>query len=926
MGLVLLFALVATAAATAAPTTVPTAAPTFTNCTHLLIVDGQSNADGGHGQPILAIDLAADPRVWEANYTSGSPIPGYEPFQGRGVPIDTTNAGPYQAGAFFGPGISFKGTMGRLYADSGRAGTCRVLIVNCAFPGTGFYTDSDNCPALSGNATSRTWRRGGSCRQEAANRIARVLANPANGLVTVVAVLRHQLEFEVGRTFNNVTYYNLQYIDDIRNLNGPEYGYPGVTNTTPIVFGGMMPLYDYEVHGMAVTHAIAQLKYKRPLIGYASTVGEFRRNIHGTEQTDRTWGHRFYAEAVRLLDARDGPTGAPTPAPTPATPPACYNASLHVGVPAGTRAYYPLDGHVSDCGPLGLPDLVTEAGFDQTLQFDAPPFPWNDSLAYHPGAQGSGTNAVLVYDANRWDRLRPRFLYSSRTDLMPLAHVTINESLILASHRAALLDYNDSLVTDPYYFQDQGPGHTVSAWFYWAGAGGSCVSPFHAISSTGFNRGFPGYYANAWRNFAWGDLMSGGPVPFRRWAHVAAGVRNMTGYAWIDGVQYLNLTTGYQYDERNGWLTVGRTRTVDQPSVVQCDGDVYVRALRVYDRLLTPAEVAQLYAAESVNGSMVPDTLYVARAQTQSGPSPWRWTFANNSLNETSGAGPALDARPAIGANGVYCGSPRAGAAQFAATPLARGVIRDRVFKQVRYTTTSCNQATSSFLALPEPGFRWSVCAAFYYQDMPTATDKFGFESDSRTGTGAGSSFYSPYLQTTDANVTWRYTGDSSAASWTVAAIPGTWHHLCITMNYANSSRYGVYYNGALKLSGSRGANATYRPAQLSLPVDSDAYIAQVAFWDTDIDAAAVADEYNYVMFNITEPPTPAPTLAPTRAPTTVPTAGPTVPPGAPSSVPTAGPTAGPTPSPTMTTGMLRCGRGWEWCPCLPPFVRCSWR
>ncbi len=918
----IVLALALSAHATSAPTPAPTLAPV--NCTHLIVVDGQSNGDCGHGQPFLPEDLVADSRVCEANYADGSPIPGYEPFQGRGVPVDTTGAGPYEAGAFFGPGSSWKGLVGRLYADSGRAGSCRVMIVNCAFPGTGFQADSSNCPALTeGNTTTRTWRRGGSCRQEAANRIARVLANPANGIVTVVAVLRHQLEFEVGRTFNNVTHYNLEYIDDIRNLNGAVYGYPGVTNTTPIVFGGMMPYYDYEVHGMAVTHAIAQLKYKRPLIGYASTAGEFRRNIHGTRATYTTWGHRFFQEMVRLLDGAAGPTAAPTPAPTPSVP-ACYNASLHASVPAGTRAYFPLDGHVHDCGPLGLPDLVTEPGFDQTVQFDVPPFPWNDSLAFHPGAQGSGTNVVLVYDANRADPVRPRFLYSSRTDLIPLSFVTINESLILSAdhhqhHHSALQDYNDSLVTDPYYFQDQGPGHTVSVWFYWAG-GTPCAAPFHAISSAGFSRGFPGYYANAWRNFAWGDLMSGAPVPFRRWAHVAAGVRNMTGYVWIDGVQYLNLTTGYQFDERNGWLTLGRMRMVDNPSVVQCDSDIYVRALRVYDRLLTPAEVAQLYAAESVNGSMVPATLYATRAQTQSGPQPWRWTFANNSLNETAG-GPALDQRPAIGANGVYCGSPRSGTPSFAATPLALGVIRGRVLKQVRYTTTSCNQASSSFLMLPEPGFQWSVCAAFYYQDMPSTGDKFGFEADSRTGLGTGSGYYSPYLQTSDANVTFRYWGDATSTTWTVASIPGVWHHLCITMNYANSSRFNVYYNGALKLSGSRGANATYRPAQLSLPVDSDAYIAEVAFWDAAIDATAVQTEYNYVFFNITEAPSLAPTGTPTRAPTRMPTPGPTVPPGSPSSTPTSAPTPNPTASPTMTSGMLRCGCGTR----IPCCARCWW-
>ena len=104
-----------------------------------------------------------------------------------------------------------------------------------------------------------------------------------------------------------------------------------------------------------------------------------------------------------------------------------------------------------------------------------------------------------------------------------------------------------------------------------------------------------------------------------------------------------------------------------------------------------------------------------------------------------------------------------------------------------------------------------------------------------------------------------------------------------------------MYFNGALKLSLSRGANMTYRPAQLSLPVDTDAYIGQVAFWDSAIDAGAVTDEYNYVMFNITEAPTLVPSQSPTRAPTLTPTAGPTVPPGSPSSSPTPVPTGTPT-------------------------------
>ena len=247
---------------------------------------------------------------------------------------------------------------------------------------------------------------------------------------------------------------------------------------------------------------------------------------------------------------------------------------------------------------------------------------------------------------------------------------------VLQRNRARLLDYDDSPVTDPYYFQDQGPGHTVSAWFYWAG-GTPCAIPFDAISTAGFSRGF--WLLRQWVAQLCGATSSAAPPCPSARTHVAGGVRNMTGYVWIDGVQVLNLTTGYQYDPRNGWAHRGRMRLVDKSSVVQCDADIYVRALRTYDRLLSPSEVVALRGRV---GERVDDTgLAVRHARPDAERQPAvaldiRQQFAERDLGP---GGTGTDQRDAIGANGVYCGSPRAAVPTFTATPLAYGVMRGRV-------------------------------------------------------------------------------------------------------------------------------------------------------------------------------------------------------------------------------------------------------
>ena len=224
---------------------------------------------GGFGQPIDAIDLVADPRIWETNLTDGSPIPGYEPFHGAGVPMSTTGRGPHQAGAFFGPGTSLKGQFLRLYADAGYAGSCRIMALDCCLPRHGFYDDSGNCPLRLGKPPR--------ARGVAGVRVAKVRRShrtgdgqPTNGArdppgdLSAPARVRGRTHVQQCHPPQPPT-----TLTTSATSTGLAYGCLGVTNTTPIIFGGMVPLYDYEVHAMEVTHAIAQLKYKAAaLIGY----------------------------------------------------------------------------------------------------------------------------------------------------------------------------------------------------------------------------------------------------------------------------------------------------------------------------------------------------------------------------------------------------------------------------------------------------------------------------------------------------------------------------------------------------------------------------------------------------------------------------------------------------------------------------------
>lgn len=837
------------------------ASPSPVGCTHLFVAAGQSNMEG-HGWPYQIEDITADARIWDTNYTSGSPIPGYERYEGLGVAGSLSGATTYRSGPTFGGLVSPKGTFLRAYADN-YTGPCRIMVTSCAFGGTGFIADSGNCPSPTGNMTSRTWDRLGSCRQTCVNRVAAVFSNTAmNGNVTVRAILWHQGEFNTGGTsfmnFSEYTAAMLQLIDDWRGLNGQAQAMPGTSATTPFIVGSLNWNSFIYSPSVSTNVALAYLQFNRTNVGYAHAIGIWYQALHFSGPDSRTLGARYYNEYLRIT------TGTVIPAMAPPTP-NCTGAVTVSGIPAGTRAFYPLDGRLDDCGPNGLLPLVSDPGYNQTVRYGVGPYPRNSSLSLYLGLLSSGFSPMIVYDPQAFDRLYPITLIGPSNTTMPMR---------TPDQTVGWINSNQSM--------------TASLWIYQADAYNLFV-PLQFNGITFFARGRPGDQGmmgslNGIAGCAY-NYDHAIPFPVRRWMHLVHTHWNSTMSIYVDGV----LVKSYRdcqepLDMRNSAISLGRR-------LYTIDSELYIQWFRVYDRILSASEVSTLYAAENVNVSS--PSPFVSRSS-----STYRYTFDGaDPLAEATG-GTSLLLRNGIPYSTVVDFQMRFASASSATlvstpSPYASGAISGQALEQ--YLITDSRVVN---LQLPEPMLQWSVCMGVYLSYYnASGCPTFGLEYDARPDSNP-SLVYAPTFRVC-ANNTWTYT-DNSTITWTGNGTnaTGIWHHLCVTMDYAQRSNFTVYYNGAARGSGSRG-NMTARPALLGLPLDVRLTLDNVWMKDSVATPTEILTEYLYSTVSISQPtavPTPLPTPGPGQ-PTLAPTPQPST--ATPSSVPSPVPSAPPTSSPT---------------------------
>jgi hypothetical protein len=837
------------------------ASPAPAGCTHLFVAAGQSNMEG-HGWPYLPEDITADVRIWDTNYTDGTPIPGYERFEGLGVAGSLSGATTWRGGPTFGGLVSLKGTFLRSYANN-YTGTCRIMVTGCAWGGTGFSMDASNCPTPTGNMTSRTWDRLGSCRQTCVNRVAAVVSNTAmNGNVTLQAILWHQGEFQINTMFfNNYTSTMLQFIDDWRGLNGAVWTLPGATATTPFIVGGLNWVYIYSVHngqrnpGVDLQLALAHLQDNRTNVGFASSLGIWFGGIHFSGTDLRTLGTRYYAEFTRLAL---GYNASRTPLPTPN----CTGAvSVAGAIPSGVRAFYPLDGRLDDCGPNGLPALVSEFGFNQTVRFGVGPYPRNIT-SLHMGLEYSdGNSPVLVYEPQSVDLVYPTTLVGPFTDLSPIAN---------------------SYDTSAFYNNTQ--GLSVSLWFY-VGANVGVATPLMANGFFVFARGRPAVPGSAAYvvgvggcSYSFDQKVA---FPVRKWTHLVFTTYNATLNVYGDGVLLVTKKDCFEaLDLRSVAVAIGKVIVFGGGTMPDGASEMYVHWVRIYDRMLSAAEVASLYATETLPGTT--PSPFVSRT-----PSVFRYSFdLPDPLAETNGGQP-LSLLNGIGQASSSKTSIRLRSASNLTlvptpNPPPSGSIGGMAMEQFSASDTRVTN-----IWLPEPMLQWTVCLGVYIPIYNASVcTVFGLEFDARPDATPTVS-YAPSF-TVCPNNTWTYR-DNSTITWSGngSNATGIWHHICVTMNYANGSNFVVYYNGAARGSGSRG-NMTARPALLGLPID--ARLALDSVWMSDLVANA-----NDILTEYTVAASTA--ASPTASPTTVPTAVPST--AAPS---TATPSAAGTNAPTTAT------------------------
>lgn len=850
----------------------------------MFVAAGQSNMEG-HGWPYQAEDIAADARIWDTNYTNGAPIPGYEIYGGTGVAGSVSGATTYRSGPLYGGLVSLKGTFMRAYADN-YTGPCRIMITTCNWGGTGFFYNQSNCPSMTGNMTSRTWDRLGSCRATCMDRVGLVISNTAmNGNVTLRAILWHQGEMQINNMyFNNYTSNALQLIDDWRGANGPAQALPGANASTPFIVGGLNWGYIYGVHngqrnaGVDIQLALAHLQDNRTNVGFASSVGIWYGSLHFAGPDLRTLGARYYNEFLRL-------TTSTNVSRTVASTPNCTGAPAVSGVPSGTRAFYPLDGRLDDCGPNALLPLSSDPGHNQTVRYGTGPYPRNFT-SLHLSMNAAGYAPMIVFDSQLVDRVYPTFLVGSSTDLMPIGNAY--ETSAWATNTQAM---------------------TASVWVYHVD-GYNTLAPLVANGFLVFTRGRPALEGNAASMAGVGGCAYNyDPAiifPVRRWAHVVYTSFNSTFSMYVDGALVKSYKDCFEpLDMRNVPFSIGRIQVNGPGGMPAGDAEAYFQWFRVYDRLLSASEVAALYNAERVVGE-TPGPFVSRQAST------FRYTFdLSNPLADANGVLP-LTLRDGIGfATAVVFQIKLAAASNVTRVatpnPPGAGAINGQAMEQYLIGDSRVTN-----LLLPEPMLQWSVCLGVYFPvNSVSACTTFGLEFDARPD-ARQATCYAPTF-TACGNNSWTY-ADNTTIAWTGngSNLTGVWHHLCVTMNYANRSSFTVYYNGAARGTGTRG-NMTARPALLGLPLDARLTMDNVWMTDSVASAGDILAEYLYATVSSTVPtqfptmlPTPGPgqpTLAPSAAPSTAaPTA---VPSRAPSSAPTASPTRvpsiGPTAAPTTS-------------------------
>jgi len=837
MSLRLLLVAIGLWCAAAAPTASPTPAPA--TCTHLFVKAGQSNADG-HGMPGIAADYTQDTRIWDTDTTTGAPIPGYEPWGGFGVPATSlpqyapSTAVSWEAGgigAGVGP-VAYMGTFMRLYANA-YTGPCRIQSVACAYGGTGF-TGSFFCPSAPGY-TKANWDRGGSCRQACINTLNATISNPTNGAVTVMAVLWNQGEANYGDTFENRTAIMLQFIDDARGVGGAAYyTFPGGTNDTIFIAGSGNPQWAASnPSSEEVVAANELLQNNRSLVGYAAGIGFDVNHIHLTGPEQRALGQRYYAEYVRLR----GGTAAPTPAPTPS---ACYNASAFSGVPNGTRALYMLNGDLVDCGPLGLPPLVTDYTATQAVRWVAnAPTPRDRFGALHLGGLAAGYSPVVKYSTVMGaaiDPVRPRFLFTNRTDL--------HGEYRIATHPELL----GQLLTMECSF---------SGWYQieYADLAADCVTFAVANVYVFFARNGPAYGRGAILRTSYGYSYVTCSIPLREWFQVTVTYGPSAAVsAYINGVSCANIapSSGTEPgDMRNSPFVIGRAAPVDDaPLPPMCDSDLYVQGVRIYDRALASQEVMTLYNAELLPGSPNKTRASDVRSALPFGGARWSFSNASDPTAEDSG-GMRLIQRPRFTSWwGVWTTATAAPNVSLAPSLTGNAYV------------VGMDTDTSS-LVLPVAQAQWSVCLAFYFENSTVRPFEIGVETDSCDDRG-GVQCVSPKISVTTGG-TWQ--ASETGYMWNVST-PSLfqWHHACFAVNRSGPTMAWVWHDGLPRVvAAQRSAWASVLvPPILQLPQDYPVLVTRVWMTDRILSDAEVAAEFAALM-----PPTSAPTARPTAVPTT---------------------------------------------------------
>lgn len=844
-------------------TSVVSQVPPSVTSTRFIVVAGQSNANG-HGAPLEEIDTTPDPDIVDTEFTTGTPVQGTEPFYGLNYSYFTTIGDTtvthysHRIGLNPNPGVGPCGELARRYRQQFPSSS-RTQIIKCAFGGSSFGFQSSQCPVSVNGSTSQTWFPNGTCYLECRNRIARAFASPSIGNASVAFVYFHQgetdgladIEISVYRSYVELL------VDGMRGQLGALYAWQGISNSTPVITSGAHNVwtsqYTYGSYTAArVTAGSADLMNTRPNIGFASPVGLAPSTFHLDTFAQRQLARAAVLEVKRILDTQAGtlsPTGAPTRAPT-GTGGDPYAGS----VPAGTVAYFPMNGHMNDYGPYGFDPFTIFSGLNQSILYTEGPYPFNDTLVWKVSPFSTGHCATVYHDQREFNPNNGgRALLSGIQHLLPSAF------------SAETTAYNPNVTEEV----------TVSLWYYYEGSANGTDVPWSVVfSGPGSVRQLRGVVgtddvrgatvANGY--FCVGAPAGTAPTRFRwrSWDHYLVRSRNLTLELFINGVKVLadaNRCSVYT-DLRDVVMSMATYPIATRaPTNFDCATE-YRRGLRVYRRWLSDAEALDLYNAEGRTGVSVQAQWNPRGAE----PSVTRWSFEGSSILEPTTGNHRMVAHSSLMFWG-WPGNP--------ATPS----LPNRTFVSKGPSGTYGNyvyiqELNTRPVVFSEPLTAWTLCHAFYILSS-TGVCYLGGEVDACPDTNGTLStcemaFIEVSATTGTVNARWG-TGNTAPIDRTIQRLE--WHHLCITAdNTPTNAVVVVYLDGQIVASRIRVGRRTLRPSVLGLGVTCNAYYDEVMVADWAFNAPEVASEAATVMnsSNPTSVPTPAPTATPTSAPTTV--------------------------------------------------------